>query len=143
VITKKAYDLDEIRTRPFPEHELVEFTEKDFVSNEGNEKITICRAQKSATVDPYVFYLQVFLKTNPEIASNRDFIEHETKAIPISEELLLGIITDHLDGLSQNYKFSLKGHFVDAMKLEEEWNNITLLCETSSEIIYFNWKTLS
>lgn len=134
------YDIEEIRNKSFPQSEILTYSAKDF-SITGTDSIVIIRANKLEEIDPYIFYLQCVLKLNPSITSSREFIEKETRATPVTEEMFMGLVQQYIEGLQEPPSFQIHGKYIDAMKLEEEWNSISLLCETTEEVVFFTWNT--
>jgi hypothetical protein len=137
----QTYDVDAILSQPEFQVDVEEFRDKDFKMWEAEESINIYRVKRSNYSDPYFFYIQCMAKVYPSIKGMQKFIDSQTKAEHISEEEFLKQVDQRLSELKRKPTFQLKGEFVDAVRFDEEWLSRTFLCETTEEVVFFNWNT--
>lgn len=134
MIKKQAYDIDEKLIQAFPESE-----ERKFKNEEGSA--VLYRTKKEHVNDPYIFYIQCMAREIPDPQELQKFINSETTARHITKEQLLEKIVDGFSKVDDAFTLDLRGEFVDALQFDEESGSIQVLCETTEEIIFFNWNT--
>jgi hypothetical protein len=131
MIQKQTYEVNEILRKPMPEVEVIEF-------NREKQSLVIYRTKKGNISDPYIFYIQGVVKRHPDL-DIQSFINKDSIAKPITKQELLTFIKTSISKLKESYKFELHGNFIDAIEFEEEAVEETFLCETTEEIVFFNW----
>jgi hypothetical protein len=140
MLLKQNYDIGEILAHPLTSLRATKFTGSDFTDT--NASLILYRTERDGIMDPLVFYIHCLANMHP----NEDVASHmndNTKAEHISKEDFLKHVDKRLNTLRKKYEFLLKGDFVDAIKLKEKDNDVSLLCETTEELVFFNWKTTS
>lgn len=128
---KQIYDIEQIEKMPMPHVEVTEL-------NRNNQSITIYRTKRENVSDPYIFYLQGFMKIHPD-RDNQKSSEKDTIAKILTKENLLEEIKKTIAQLPETYELKLNGDFVQAVKFTDEDTGTQFMIETTEEVIFFNW----
>jgi hypothetical protein len=118
------------------------YFQDDFKESESEQSIIFCYADKNEAEDIQHFYLNALSKSGISKDYIIPFLEQANFQMKsIGKEKFESLILEQTINLKEDFSLSMKGDFISATILVENWDYISIIAEASQEYIAFFWET--
>jgi hypothetical protein len=122
--------------------QVKKYFQDDFKESESEQSIIFCYADKNEAENIQNFYLNALSKSGISKDYIIPFLEQSGFQLKsIGREKFESLIHEQTINLKEDFSLSMKGDFISAIIIMENWDYISIIAETSQEYIAFFWET--